>query len=286
MSLRIQLNELLAAMHLRVTLKETWLELTRAQSDEQYDVRRQHLAQDDLCEAKLAELVGTLQTSQEGGMIEFDLMVLDDAELDKLRSILDERGLFRLLQPSKPENLHDLVRAWRQASFTLDAARYINQLRMSCVAADLPRAIEEGAATCRNEDGWKRAVATYLAFRSKFIQDSGIGGAEVDNDLPVTAVVNDDDLNAEATHANMRHWLARYDNLREQLSVMVERLQSSNSLSYQLDDMELDDRRALINAIDGGLVPQLQTQTQTKARPQVATMVAEKEETAEDGDVD
>lgn len=264
--LKAILDDLLASVQTRAELRDTWLKLSSEGSADQVEARRRHLAQDDRCEALVASLVETLTASQSGGMIEFELMAIGHEQEASLRSILSERGLAGLLEPSRPQTLPDMVRAWREASHALDAARQINRLRTSCEAGDLPALLTAYESECRNVDGWKRAVTTYNAIRSQLASERVDGGADVE------------DMNADAAIANQRRWLARYDGLREQLQTMVESLKDAGSLSFELEELEFEDRRALISAIDGGLIRQTQVQTETKTQARTATIVAEDED--------
>lgn len=276
MSLSERINGLMEAMQTRTLLREKWLAMSRGQAEgDPVQVRRQHLAQDEVCERLTIELVQSLQESQADGLTEFALMTLCPDKVSALESILVERGMIGLLEPAKPDNLQDLVRAWREASIARDAARHIIKLRYACEACDLASAIDAHEAELKeahNEESfevrdWRRAVATFNALRSAFACQREDGGADAD------------DLNGDAAHANERRWLKRYDTLREQLQSVVERLMETNMLSAELGDMEFADRRAVVNAIDGGLVRQLQLAVQAKPQSRWATEVQEDEAT-------
>lgn len=256
----------------RAAAREHWLALQSAKSAEQYDARRAHLALDDQVEANYVSLIDTLRASQAGGLIEFDLLTLSEEEVDALRRALSERGLLALIEPARPNTLPELVDAWRQAAFTLDAARALDRLRMSVVADELPAAIEafDGKIRTAQPEAWLRAVATYQALRANLA-----GNAEV---------VDADRLNGNATHQNARRWLKRYDDLTELLQTMVERLSESGALSFELEELDVQARKALVSAMDGGLCRQRQLAPQPQARPQLETMTETETET--DGDLE
>jgi hypothetical protein len=269
MQLKNIVAQLLQSLKNRETARQDWLALQRAGSAEQYDARRKHLALDDQVETEYRTLIETLTASQSNGMTEFDLMTLGSDEQDGLRHVLSERLLLHLVEPLKPETLPELVDAWRQAAFTLEAARALDSLRMSVTADELPAAIEafDGRSRSNQPQAWDRAVATYHALRASLIGDA--------------EAVDADRLNGEATHQNARRWLARYDNLREQLQTMVERLNDSNALSSELDELETAARRALVSAMDGGLCRQRQLAPQPQVQRQWEVMTETETETRE-----
>ncbi|MBX3152200.1 hypothetical protein KF728_18725 [Candidatus Obscuribacterales bacterium] len=261
MTLKLKISQLLTLLQNRETAKEDWLALQREGSDGQREARAKHLALDDQVEDAYHELIETLNTSRSNGLIEFDLMTLNSDETDGLRRVLSERFLLHLLELEKPEELPEMVDAWRQAAFTLEAARAIDSLRQAVAADELPAAIEAyvGRARTNQPQAWDRAVATYLALRSH------LGGDEV-----VDAVR----LDGDATFLNARRWLARYDSLTELLQTMVEQLNDSDALRFELEELETDARRALVSAMDGGLCRQRQLapQPQVQRQWEVATM--------------
>lgn len=267
MSIKNNIKQLVQSLADRSAARERWLTLTRERSDGQYEARCAHLALDEQVEENYGSLTETLTVSQSGGTLEFDLDELDRDEFVALRRLLSERGLLELMEPARPETLSELVDAWRQAGFTLEAAGALDKLRMSVEADELPTAISGTGAAYRadrqdsldgkigrfQEEAWNRAVASYQALRARMAGDS----QDVDAGK----------LNGDATFQNARNWLKRYDDLREQLQTMVERLQENNALSFELEELEADARRALINAIDGGLCRQRQLAPQPKAQP-------------------
>ena len=252
----------------RATAKEDWLTLQRDGSDGQRAAREKHLALDDKVEDAYRELIETLNLSRSDGLIEFDLLTLTPDEHNGLRRILSERFLLQMLEPLKPEELPEMVDAWRQAAFTLEAARAIDSLRMSVTADELPAAIEtfDGRARTNQPQAWNRAVATYLALRTHLVGDA--------------EVVDAARLDGEATHLNARRWLARYDTLTEQLQTMVERFNESDAIRFELEELETDARRALVSAMDGGLSRQRQLAPQPQVQRQWE--VATKTETGDD----
>ena len=260
MSLRNNIAALLKSLTDRAAAKEHWLALKAEGSADQYDARRAHLAIDEQVEANYRDLVDTLTASQTGGLVEFDLLALGQSEVDSLRRLLSERGLLALMEPARPDTLPELVDAWRQAAFTLEAARALDSLRMSVVADELPAAVEafDGKIRKTQPGAWLRAVATYQALRVNLAGDA--------------EVVDADRLNGEATHFNARRWLKRYDDLTELLQTMVERLSESNMLSFELEELDVDARRALVSAMDGGLCRQRQLAPQPQTRRQLETL--------------
>jgi len=260
MSLKNNIAQLLKSLRERSEARELWLTLQRAGSADQVEARRKHLALDDEVESNYRALVETLTASQSSALIEFDLMDLSETEADGLRHVLSDRGLLHLLEPARHETLPELVDAWRQAAFTLEAARALDSLRLSVVADELPAAIEafDGKIRMTQAQAWDRAVGTYQALRAHLAGDA--------------EVVDADKLNGHATHQNARRWLSRYDKLTEQLQTMVERLSDSNALSFELEELEVDARRALVSAMDGGLCRQRQVAPEPQTRWQTRTM--------------
>lgn len=257
MSLKNNIEQLLTTLRQRAAARDNWLALQREGSDEQFAARNAHLALDEKVEVEYNQLIETLTRSQSTGLTEFDLMTLCADELDGLHHVLSERLLLHLLEPVKPNTLSEMVDAWRQAAFTLEAARALDSLRLSTVADELPAAIEafDGKIRITQPQAWERAVATYQALR-----DALAGNAEEDDA---------DRLNGDATYQNARRWLSRYDNLSEQLQTMVEQLSDSNALSFELEELDVHARRALVNAMDGGLCRQRQLAPEPQTRHQV-----------------
>lgn len=273
MSLKNNISELVQSLTDRAAALERRRTLEAERSPEQYEARRVHLALDEQVEAHYATLIATLVASQSGGLIEFDLLTLGSSEADALRRLLSERGLLHLMEPARPNTLPELVDAWRQAAFTLEAARALDSLRMSVVADELPSAIEAFDGKIRNTqpEAWLRAVATYQALRANLAGDA--------------EVVDADRLNGEATHQNARRWLKRYDDLTELLQTMVERLSESNMLSFELEELDVPARRALVSAMDGGLCRQRQLAPQPQTRRQLEVMTETETETETDSDL-
>lgn len=268
MTLKLRILQLLTLLQDRATAKEHWLALQREGSDGQRAAREKHLALDDKVEDAYRELIETLNASRSDGLMEFDLLTLSPDEQDGLRRVLSERFLLHLLEPLKPEELPEMVDAWRQAAFSLEAARAIDSLRMSVTAEELPAAIEafDGRARTNQPQAWDRAVATYLALRTHLVGDA--------------VVVNAERLDGEATHLNARRWLARYDSLTELLQTMVERFSESDALRFELEELETDARRALVSAMDGGLCRQRQLAPEPQVQRQwdVATKTGTRED--------
>src|SRR5579883_873370 len=153
MSLNEKIHRLITAMEHRQELKQIWLELVEAGSDEQSQARRNHLAEDDVCEGLIVEIRGDLNTARNDGLSEFVLMALDEEATRALHQMLSERGLLNLLEPTKPNSLVEHVQIWRDTSATLDAARQINRLRREYLTSELGSALAACEAELLESDG-------------------------------------------------------------------------------------------------------------------------------------
>jgi hypothetical protein len=257
MSLRNNIAKLVESLTNRAVAREV---LKTATASNHAEARRSHLELDDLVETNYANLIETLTASQSNGLIEFDLISLSSTECDALRRVLSERGLLALMEPPRPNTLPELVDAWRQAAFTLEAARALDSLGMDVVADELPAAIVafDGKIRTTQPQAWLRAVATYQALRAHLVGDR--------------EVVDADAVNGNATLQNARRWLKRYDDLTELLQTMVERFSDSDMLRFELEELDVHARRALVSAMDGGLCRQRQLAPQPQTRRQLETM--------------
>jgi|AGTN01.2.fsa_nt_gi hypothetical protein len=244
-------DQLIAVAQQRDAAKTRWLELLRGEGEgDPMEARRAHLDLDEQFEQKIKEITESLREAQASGLTEFELMTLGREKTELLSQLLAERGFAELLASGKPESLTELVTNWRAAAATLDAARFLNQLRSRCEnVADLPALFESSKAEARNEEAYVRAVGTLQAFLAN-----------------VAASDDQEDRAAEAIHANIRFWLKRYDDLTGVMRDTLEPLVERGSLRDELEEMDTDTRRAVIAAVDGGLIPERQTQTETKTQ--------------------
>jgi hypothetical protein len=184
-------------------------------------------------------------------------MTLGYEKTEILTGLAAERGFAELLTPGKPEGLTELVTNWRAAAATLDTARFLNVLRSRCEnVADLQALFESSKAEARNEEAFVRAVGTFQAMLAN-----------------VPASDDEEDRVAEAIHANIRFWLKRYDDLTEDMQDMLEPLVERGCLRDELEEMDTETRRAVLAAVDGGLIRQRQTQTETKTQTRPVTTI-------------
>lgn len=251
-------DQLLAVAQQRDAAKTRWLKLLEGEGEgNAMDARRAHLDLDEQFEQKVRDITESLREAQESGLTEFELMTLGHEKTELLSQLLAERGFAELLSPGKPESLTELVTAWRAAAATLDAARFLNQLWGRCEnAADLQSQLESSKVEARNEEAHVRAIGTFQAFLSN-----------------VAASDDEEDRVADAIHANIRFWLKRYDDLTEDMRDALEPLVERNMLRDELAEMDTDTRRAVIAAVDGGLIPQRQTQTETRTQTRPVTTI-------------
>lgn len=257
-TLNQHVDQLIAVAQHRETAKTTWLNMLNGEVEGNVmEARRAHLDLDEQFEQKIRDIIESLKEAQTSGLTEFELMTLGREKTELLSQLLAERGFAELLTPGKPESLTELVTNWRAAAATLDAARFLNQLRGRCEnVADLQALFESSKSEARNEEAHVRAVGTFQAFLAN-----------------VPASDDEEDRVAEAIHANIRFWLKRYDDLTENMRDTLEPLVERGSLRDELEEMDTATRRAVIAAVDGGLIPQRQTQTETKPETRTVTTI-------------
>lgn len=256
-TLNQKVDQLIAVATQREAAKTRWLKLLDGEGEGNVmDARREHLGFDEQFEQTVRDITESLREAQANGLTEFELMSLGREKTEMLTSLLLERDFAELLLPGKPESLTELVTNWRLAAATLDAARFLNSLRSRCEnVADLLALFESSKSEARDEEAHVRAVGTFQAFAN------------------VAASDDEEDGVAEAIHANIRFWLKRYDDLTEVMRDTLEPLVERGSLRDELEKMDTATRRAVIAAVDGGLIPQRQTQTQTKPETRTVTTI-------------
>lgn len=249
MSLLESIEALLAALKERQAAKARWLAIIdHGEDGDPMAARQRHFQCDERVEQLAPQLVHELQLARSGGLLEIQLLKLDSDKLEALRGFLADRNLDELLKDGAPEVYTELVELWYQSSKALDAARRINYLRQECLnLRELKQLL--AAEPQSNQEAIERAVATLDVF---FEQSEE--GSETER-------------LADATHVNMRFWLSRYDGLTEHLQEATEDLVASGTLSYELEELEVATRKALVGAIDGGLIRQLQPE----AKPETST---------------
>lgn len=257
-TLNQKVDQLIAAATQREAAKTRWLNLLEGEGEGNVmDARREHLGFDEQFEQTIRDITESLREAQANGLTEFELMTLGREKTEMLSQLLSERGFAELLTPGKPESLTELVNNWRAAAATLDAARLLNQLRGRCEnVADMLALFESSKSEARNEEAHVLAVGTFQAFLAN-----------------VPASDDEEDRVAEAIHANIRFWLKRYDDLTEAMRDTLEPLVERGSLRDELEEMDTATRRAVIAAVDGGLIPQRQTQTETKPETRTVTTI-------------
>ena len=249
---------LLAALEERRAAKESWLAIIdHGESGDPMAARQQHFQADERVESLVPQVVDQLQLARIGGLLEIQLLELEpEGKLEILRGFLADRNLQGLLEDGAPEEYTELVEAWYQTSQTRDAARRLNELRRGCFTlSEFKKLTAEEAPSYRDPEAFFRALATFEAFFER---------AEAEEEA---------ERLADATHSNSRFWLRRYDALTEHLQERTEDLIAADSLSYELADLDTFTRRALVAAIDGGLIRQLQPEAKPKSAPKEVTTI-------------
>ncbi|MGD9681568.1 MAG: hypothetical protein AB7W16_10320 [Candidatus Obscuribacterales bacterium] len=250
MSLIKLASEVLSALRSRAAARQRWLAILDGDDGDPQEARQQHLAADDRFESVLQQFVEFVQSGQAAGLVQIELEELEPEDRRTLAGLLAERGLDSLLSDEGFSSLSQLVSAWRQASCALTVARRLNEVRLACDSDSFEAAV--AAEKERFEDSNSFDLAVRMLER--FIKTA-------DGDL------------GDATHLNIRFWLKRYDSLTETLADTVEPLTSSGQLKAELEELDFGNRRALLAAIDGGLLPQLAPQTSTKPQSRPVTVI-------------
>ncbi len=245
-----------AARRVKDEAKQNWASQKPAGSPAWAAARATFLTADAEYSLAAGELGKVLNELRESFCLEIVLNSLADDVRCQLSQLVADLRFDHLLAPNKPNGLAALAFAWRSSGQVFDAARAIDDCRLRADGKLDLELLRKEAESYRHPAAWNRAV-TVCQLLLASIQDDA-------QDDPQERV-------ADAIRAAVRHLRKAHDQLTEQMQVLVENLHYAGALSTELEELELDLRRYVQDALTSGLVRQRQTQTETKRKPQVQT---------------
>lgn len=243
-----------AAGSVKDEAKQKWASVKPAGSTEWADARAAFLRADAEYSLAGGALGQVLTELRDSFCLEIVLNSLDeDVRLKLCRQVADLRFDY-LLAPTNPNGFAALAFAWRNSGQVFDACRAIDDRRLRTEAELDLELLRQEADSYRHPAAWNKAVTVCQLLLS-------ISEVEESQQEQVS----------DAIRAAVRHLRKAHDLLTEQMQVLVENLHYAGALSTELEELDLELRRYVQDALSCGLVRQRQVQTETKHKPKLKT---------------